>query len=133
MTVPATVVIVDNDRHHANAVREQLRSIGFEAVHQPTGAEAIDYVFGERPHVLLVSADLGDGLDGAATAASIQSRLDVPVIFLIRPETPAELRARLERRNAVVIPKPCTKDRLVDALERVARGLFPSPGSAAET
>jgi CheY-like chemotaxis protein len=114
----AQVLVVDGDRFFARSLRTQIESFGVTVEHQLTGAEALDSVYCQRPRVVLIDVDLGSGLDGFGTAASILGYADVPVIYMTRAELPPAVRDALLARGALVLQKPCSKDHLMGALER---------------
>lgn len=120
----AEVLVVDGDRFFAAAIRAQLESFGVTVAHQLTGAEALDYVYEHAPRVVLVDVDLGSGLDGFGTAAAIRGRVEVPVIYMARSERLPSMRETLQQRSAVVLPKPCSTDHLVGAIESACAGLL---------
>jgi CheY-like chemotaxis protein len=120
----AEVLVVDGDRFFAQSLRVQLESFGVTVAHQLTGAEALDYVYEHAPRVVLVDVALGQGLDGFGTAAAIRGRVEVPVIYMARTDVPPSIRETLLRRAEVVLPKPCSTNHLIGALERACAGLL---------
>lgn len=79
----AKILIVDDEVVVAEAIRRQLRSLGYLVVGVvSTGSEAIRMAGEHRPDLILMDIKLKGPMDGIEAAAMIQSRYAIPVIYL---------------------------------------------------
>ena len=79
----AKILIVDDEVVVAEAIRRQLRSLGYLVVGLvSTGAEAVQLAAEHRPDLILMDIRLKGPMDGIEAAAMIQSRYSIPVIYL---------------------------------------------------
>ncbi len=79
----AKILIVDDEVVVAEAIRRQLRALGYLVVGVvPTGTEAVQLAGEHRPELVLMDIKLKGPMDGIEAAAMIQSRYAIPVIYL---------------------------------------------------
>ena len=79
----AKILIVDDEVVVAEAIRRQLRSLGYLVVGVvSTGSEAVQLAGEHRPDLVLMDIKLKGPMDGIEAAAAIQSRYAIPVIYL---------------------------------------------------
>jgi CheY-like chemotaxis protein len=87
----ARIVIVEDDMLIAMDLQATLEDLGHHVVSVvPTGEEGIREVEEADVDLLLMDIRLAGQLDGIATAKLIQSRFDIPIIF-VTAATPPEL------------------------------------------
>ena len=85
----ARIVIVEDDMLIAMDLQATLEDLGHQVVSVvPTGEEGIREVEESEVDLLLMDIRLAGELDGIATAKLIQSRFDIPVIFVTATTTP---------------------------------------------
>lgn len=79
----AKILIVDDEVVVAEAIRRQLRSLGYLVVGVvSTGTEAVQLAGEHRPDLILMDIKLKGPMDGIEAARTIQSRYAIPVIYL---------------------------------------------------
>ena len=79
----AKILIVDDEVVVAEAIRRQLRSLGYLVVGiVATGPDAIQLAGEHQPDVILMDIKLKGPMDGIEAATTIQSRYSIPVIYL---------------------------------------------------
>lgn len=79
----AKILIVDDEMVVAEAIRRQLRSLGYLVVGVvATGTEAVQLAGEHRPDLILMDIKLKGPMDGIEAAGTIQSRYAIPVIYL---------------------------------------------------
>ncbi|MCE3222188.1 MAG: putative Response regulator [Nitrospira sp.] len=79
----AKILIVDDEVVVAEAIRRQLRSLGYSVVGVvSTGTEAIQLAGEYRPDLILMDIKLKGPMDGIEAAGTIQLRYAIPVIYL---------------------------------------------------
>jgi len=78
------VLIVEDSRFLAQITANILNKYGYLTEIALTGEEAVVKVRGgnQRPDLILMDIELGEGMDGALAARTIQQFRDVPVVFL---------------------------------------------------
>ncbi len=80
---PAKILIVDDEVVVAEAIRRQLRSLGYLVVGVvSTGLEAIQLAGEHRPDLILMDIKLKGPMDGIEAAGTIQPQYAIPVIYL---------------------------------------------------
>ncbi len=77
------ILVVEDEQLVADDLSETLSSLGYEvAALASSGEEAIHHVEQLSPDVVLMDIRLPGAMDGVEAAAEIQSRFQVPVIYL---------------------------------------------------
>ncbi|RKO67984.1 GGDEF domain-containing response regulator [Desulfofundulus salinus] len=77
------ILIVEDSRFLAQITANILNKYGYMTEIALTGEEAVEKVRSSRcPDLILMDLELGEGMDGALAARSIQQLKDVPVVFL---------------------------------------------------
>jgi len=117
---PRRVLIVDDDQHIRDSLREAFEEEAYEVSTASNGQEALDLVsLGERPDVVILDLVL-PVVDGFRVYQALQADPQlarIPVI--VSTSNPGRAPA-----GVVVIPKPLKLERLLDA---VARALAETP------
>jgi PAS domain S-box-containing protein len=79
----AKILIVDDEVVVAEAIRRQLRSLGYLVVGMvATGTEAVQLAGEHRPDLILMDIKLKGSMDGIEAAETILARYSIPVIYL---------------------------------------------------
>lgn len=77
------ILVVDDNGFNAKVTAAVLNSYGYHTEVVMTGEEAIEKVYGGQcPDLILMDIELGEGMDGAQAARTVQQFSDVPVVFL---------------------------------------------------
>lgn len=115
-------VIIEDELIVAWALENTLENLGHEVVDiHPTGESAVSAGIGDAT-LLIVDINLGDGMDGIATAAELRRATDVAIIFCSAysgQET--RQRAAAAVPGASFITKPFVERDLENAIKAVAR------------
>ncbi len=78
-----SLLLIEDDPIIAIETAHMLETHGFTVTAVHTGEEAIDTVYTNNIHLILMDIDLGsDSIDGAETAEIILKDYDIPIIFL---------------------------------------------------
>lgn len=77
------ILIVEDNSFNAKVTAAYLNNYGYHTQLVATGEEAVAKIRGgQRPDLILMDIELGEGMDGAQTALTIQQYSDVPIVFL---------------------------------------------------
>jgi CheY-like chemotaxis protein len=80
---PIRILIVEDESITAMDIANTLRGWGWDVVGTAaTGGDAIEQAFSLRPDVVLMDIRLKGIIDGVSAAQRIQTRLNIPVIYL---------------------------------------------------
>jgi CheY-like chemotaxis protein len=80
---PIKILIVEDESITAMDITDTLKSWGWDVVGTAaTGVDAIEQALSFRPDVVLMDIQLKGIMDGISTAQRIQTRLDIPVIYM---------------------------------------------------
>lgn len=113
-------VIIEDELIIAWGVESALEKLGHEVLDiHPTGESALSSGIGDAT-LLIVDINLGDGMDGIATAAELRQLTDVPIVFCTAysgEET--RQRAIAAVPDAALITKPFLERDLEQAIEAV--------------
>lgn len=112
---PIRVLVVEDEPEVLDVTRAMLQHAGHTVVSAVSGQEALALV--EREAVDLVVTDLGmPGMTGLVLAAELKRRRPMPVILLTgwADEIDDDSRGDVD----IVIPKPITRERLLESLAR---------------
>ncbi len=114
----ATVLIVEDEAIVATDLSRKLERLGYEVCGTAMeGEEAVALAFSLRPHLVLMDIRLEGSMDGIEAAEAIQSRLDVPVIYLTAHSDAATLeRAKFTGPSGYIL-KPFEERELVTQIE----------------
>ena len=79
----ARIMIVEDNTTVAKDLRQSLESLGYEVpIVAATGRESIVEAERHQPDAVLMDIKLRGGMDGITAAEEIQSRFEIPVLFL---------------------------------------------------
>jgi signal transduction histidine kinase len=123
VVTPSRILLVEDDREVADAVRELLDHMGFETRWARDGAEALALIEGGPPVDLVLSdVVMPGGISGLDLARMLRGRL--PIVLATGYSQYAEQAAK---EGFVLIEKPCRHDVLAASLRlALARGRSPA-------
>ena len=102
-----TVLVVEDEFIVAEDIRQRLIRTGYSVLAiTPTGAEALRWVEGTRPDLVLMDIMLKGDMDGVQTAEQIRKKYDVPVIYLTASSDNATLQRAKKTEAYGYIIKP---------------------------
>ncbi len=77
------ILVVEDQRAVAGALRMRLRGLGYDVMAIATDAiEAIEKAAELKPDLILMDIKLGDGMDGIEAAHRIRAQYDIPVVYV---------------------------------------------------
>src|SRR4051812_11261706 len=113
-----TVLVVEDEVIVAHDLRERLIEMGYAASFVASSAEeAMARAAEKRPDVAVVDIGIEGPLDGIQTAALLQERYRVPIIFLTGHPDDATLERALRTRPISYLQKPVRHRDLHSAIE----------------
>lgn len=77
-----TILLVEDEAIIALGQKAVLERAGYEVIHAPRAAEAIETALAGQADLILMDIDLGNGPDGTEAASTILERRDIPIVFL---------------------------------------------------
>lgn len=131
-TVPATVLVVDDERDLARMVQAYLERAGFRVLLAHTGPEAVTLAQTAHPDVIVL--DLGlPGLDGVEVCRQVRTFTDCYVLMLTARDDETDKVIGLAVGADDYITKPFSPRELVARVQAVLRRPRLGAASAAET
>ncbi len=127
------ILLVEDETAIAQIVLHALRAEGFEAVHCPTGGEALAAARAQAFDLAVLDVGLPD-IGGFALCRELRRERDLPVIFLTAQDAEADRILGLEIGADDYVTKPFSPRELVARVRVVLRRLQPvaqAPGDAA--
>jgi DNA-binding NarL/FixJ family response regulator len=113
------ILIVEDEGITAKALEVALTDMGYEVVGVASSAqEAIEQASRLRPHLALMDIQLKGPPDGVFTAQQIQSRLDIPVVYLTSYSDDETLKRVLHSKPYGYLVKPFEEADLREAIIR---------------
>src|SRR4030042_3763700 len=113
-----SILIVEDDAITVLNLKELLAFRGYRMIGPAlNGQEAIEAAERERPDLIIMDVILDGDLDGIDTALQIQSRLDIPVVFLTASTNDENLKRAQETDPYGYLIKPVKKYDLYSAIE----------------
>ena len=123
----ASILIVEDEALIASYIQEVLEESGFAVAGiASSGPEAISLVSTSKPDLALVDIKLAGPMDGIEVALLLQTRFNVPSIFLsglCDPETTARAKAA---SPLGFLEKPFRPSQVFNALERALERMHQS-------
>jgi two-component system alkaline phosphatase synthesis response regulator PhoP len=129
-----TVLVVDDEPHIVEIVRDYLKQAGYRVVTTGDGQTALTLARHERPDLVVLDLMLPGGLDGLDVCRSLRQDpglADVPIIMLTARVEETDKLIGLELGADDYVTKPFSPRELVArvrAVLRRARGHGPPPG-----
>ncbi len=81
-SVPAKILMVEDEALIAHEIRNRLTKMEWVVVGTAFGEEAVELALETRPDLLLCDIQLRHGLSGIDLSAKIQAMMDIPIVFL---------------------------------------------------
>jgi len=105
-TLPAPVLVVEDDPHLAAGVMENLRAEGYAVTVAPDGEQALDWLAGNECALIILDVML-PGADGLSVCRTLRTRGNTtPVLFLTARGDPADRVRGLEAGGDDYLAKP---------------------------
>jgi two-component system cell cycle sensor histidine kinase/response regulator CckA len=120
-SLPATVLVVDDERPMLRLLRRQLEALGCTVLEAQDGPEALRLLVGRRGAVDLVLSDIVmPGMNGTELADRILADRPEQCVILMSGQAPGGL-ARIGRREKIVpvLRKPFTPEQLLELVSIV--------------
>ena len=139
MTVPVTIVMIEDDEGHARLIEKNIRraNISNDIVHLDTGQAALDYLFSEEvqlngPMLILLDLNLPDmqGTDILTELKKDERLKRAPVVVLTTTDDKTEIQRCYDLGCNVYITKPVDYESFAAAIRQL--GLFLSVMQAPE-
>ena len=114
------ILLVDDDADMLLITSNWLKRAGYEVVTKGSGKEALDFLAGEKPDLVVLDYAMPD-VDGPAVFLAMQEsdlQKNTPVLFRTGMEDPDSTALMEQLKSAGVIPKSEGKKRLLEAVER---------------
>lgn len=112
------ILIVEDEMIIAAKISMQLTGLGYEVTGiLPRGEEALLHVEENKPDIILLDINLKGKLDGIETALQIQTRHNIPVIYLTANSDEATFNRAKITKPAAFIAKPFKQLDLQRAIE----------------
>ncbi|MEJ0101342.1 MAG: response regulator [Bacteroidota bacterium] len=112
------ILIVEDEMIIAAKISMQLTNLGYEVTGiLPRGEEAILHVEENKPDIILLDINLKGKLDGIETAAQLQQRDNIPIIYLTANSDEATFNRAKPTRPYAFIAKPFKQLDLQRAIE----------------
>jgi two-component system KDP operon response regulator KdpE len=125
----ARALVVNAEPHCLVGLRIVLRSAGFVVESAPTGADALALVAADPADVLVLDLALPDGV-GAALCAGVRRLSEVPILILTSPDAQREKLLALNAGADDYVPKPFSRQKLLDRLRGVVPASVELPASS---
>ena len=118
-TAKTKILIVEDERATAIAIKENLRSFGYDSIEiVVSGEEAIQKAEAMHPDVVLMDIILKRGtLDGIEAAKVIKERLNIPIIYLTAYSDEKTVQRAKATKPVGYLLKPCKKKDLQLGIE----------------
>ena len=110
------VLIIDRDLEASRVIGAALEEEGFCVSHVHDGVEALTWMRGRRPDVVLV--DASNGGDGFDTCMRLRWRdQDLPIIFMTRSGCTEAILEGFEAGGNDYVTKPLSRGEVVERLQ----------------
>ena len=121
-TTALNILIVEDEFFIALDAQEQAEQLGHRVVGIAVSADqALAIIERERPDVVLMDIRLTGGRDGIDAAREIRERFGIQSIFVSANTDPSTRRRAEALGPLAFLEKPLTRDRLSQALSRLAK------------
>ncbi len=128
---PLPVLLAEDNEVNAYIFRAMLQDLPLDLQHATNGPAALDLL--QRQNFVLAFIDVQmPGMDGLSVTRelrrleSLAARARTPVVALTANAFPADVQASLDAGCDHHLPKPFTREMLVEAIARLARPLAPA-------
>ena len=114
------VLIVEDESITAMSLRTKLKSSGYEVCELlSTGEQAVKNVEEEKPDLVIMDVILAGKMDGIEAVKEIQSRYDIPVIFVTGYYDEEMLKDAEKVDSSILLLKPFGPDDIETAIEKI--------------
>lgn len=115
---PASILIVEDKSLIAESLATSLENAGYSvAAKVPSGEEALAFVEKEIPDIVLMDIHLRGDLDGIQTAEKLNTKNNIPVIYLTDFHDEETITRAKHTRPAAYLVKPYQEKELLIAIE----------------
>lgn len=132
-TIPARLLVVDDEEALVDLLGDALRFAGYEVVTASSGLEALRMASTHSPDLMVLDVNLPD-LDGFEVCRRLRrDGDDVPVVFLTARDDPSDLATGFTRGGDDYVRKPFSLEELnyrIQAVLRRARNRSATTGAA---
>lgn len=112
------ILIVEDEPLVAEDIRYHLESVNFQCAGIAySGQEALDLLESEKPDAALLDINLGEGIDGVEIADVINTKYQIPFVFLTSHSDRGTLERVKQTRPAGYLVKPFDENDLLTSLE----------------
>ncbi len=119
----ASILIVEDDKVTAMLISEILCDSGYRVSGVvDSGEDAISFVHGACPDLILMDIYLKGSIDGIATFDKIKTSRNVPVIFISGSIDAENIARSVSMKPSGYLHKPITKERLIRKVEMALAG-----------
>ncbi len=123
-----SILITDDDRDCREALREIMEPQGYRTLLASCGEEALDIVQEEEVHLALLDMHL-PRLTGLEVLTLLRQNRELPVILVTADATADLIRRAQQARAYSVIPKPVSKNVVIDTVVRALVRAYGEPGN----
>ncbi|TMC23491.1 MAG: response regulator [Chloroflexi bacterium] len=115
------VLVVDDSWTELTMIVTPLRNNGFDVITAVDGDEAVEKVFRERPHCIVLDVVLPkqNGFQLCRRFKSLEASRHIPIILLTSKSTPLDKAWGLRQGADMYITKPFNGDELVASVRRL--------------
>ena len=108
MSEKLTIVLAEDEIAVATYMKLTLVKAGYNVIHAPNGADAVDLVGRHRPDLVLMDVEMPelDGRQACRILKGDKTTQDIPVIFLTGMDSPENIVAGLRAGGDDYVPKP---------------------------
>lgn len=107
------ILVVEDENIIAMDIRRTLKGFGYEVCGVvSSGEESIEKAFQNRPDLVLMDIGLRGTIDGICAAKEIQSRMNVPIIYLTAYGDESTLNRADKAKHYGYIHKPINESEL---------------------
>ena len=118
------ILLVEDDRHLAELIREYLQDYGYEVHIESRGDTAPEVILREQPDLLILDLML-PGKDGLSVCQSVRSKYPGPILILTAREDDMDHVAGLEMGADDFVKKPIEPRVLLARIRALLRRLSP--------
>lgn len=112
------IFIVEDDDILAKTTEWRVRKLGYEfSGRASNGKDAIEFIAGRNPDIILMDINLLGEMDGITTAHIIRKSFDIPIIFLTADTAKETISKAKEADPKAYLVKPFDDKDLMAAIE----------------
>lgn len=120
MAAKKKILIVEDETMTAMSLRTKLKHSGYEILGLvSTGEQAIESVEQEKPDLVIMDIVLAGRLDGIEAVKEIQSRYDIPVVFITGFYDEEVLKDAEDVKSSTLLLKPFGPDDIETAIGQI--------------